>query len=64
MGLFMILAIALNDPCTDGGAADQCTDTLAECRDDAGFKCLCKASHFVHTSGACAARKILSSTPF
>ena len=52
-----ITELALNVACTDGGVpVGQCTDTLAECRDEGGFKCLCTAANFKGSS-ACEASK-------
>ncbi|XP_076073653.1 uncharacterized protein LOC143045195 [Mytilus galloprovincialis] len=48
--------IVLNAACTDGQPADQCADTLAECRDQSGFKCLCQTSNFENNVGVCAAQ--------
>ncbi|XP_071132926.1 uncharacterized protein [Mytilus edulis] len=50
--------IALKAACTDGPPVDQCRDTLAECRDESGFKCLCKTNNFENKDVTCAARKI------
>ena len=38
--------IALEATCVDGEPAGQCADGLAECRDENGFKCLCKAGNY------------------
>ena len=56
----LFLEIALNSPCVAGQSADQCTDSLAEC--SSGLTCECKAVNFEHTSGACAASKIVWKT--
>ena len=38
--------IALEATCLTGEPAEQCIDGLAECRDESGFKCLCKAANY------------------
>jgi len=38
--------VALGVGCTDGEPTDQCADALAECRDEGGFNCLCKAANY------------------
>ena len=38
--------IALEATCLSGEPAEQCIDGLAECRDESGFKCLCKAANY------------------
>ncbi|CAG2228686.1 unnamed protein product [Mytilus edulis] len=54
--------IALNAACTDGHPVDQCKDTLAECRDESGFKCLCKTNNFENKDVTCAAQVGLDGT--
>jgi hypothetical protein len=52
-----ITEVALDVACNDNGVpAWQCTDPLAEFRDDSGFKCLCTAANFKGNSG-CEASK-------
>jgi hypothetical protein len=48
--------IALEVGCTDGEPAGQCVDDLAECRNDGGFKCLCKAANY-KSGSACKVSK-------
>lgn len=48
--------IVLNTVCEVSESADQCGDSLAECRNNNGFKCLCKDNHFEKKTGLCAPR--------
>ncbi|XP_063447442.1 24 kDa ookinete surface protein-like [Mytilus trossulus] len=54
--------IVLNTVCEVSESADQCEDSLAECRNDNGFKCLCKDNHFEKKTGLCAPRKAFNGT--
>lgn len=38
--------VGFNETCVSGEPATQCTDDLAECRDEGGLKCLCKAANY------------------
>jgi hypothetical protein len=39
--------VALGEACTDDGVpAGQCTDDLAECTNNGGFKCSCKDGNY------------------
>ena len=52
-----ITEVALNVACADNGVpVGQCTDTLAQCKEESGFKCLCK-DHNYKSGDACKARK-------
>ena len=44
-----ITEVALEAACVSTEPATQCADTLAECRDSTGFKCLCKAANYKDT---------------
>ena len=48
--------VGFNETCVSGKPATQCTDDLAECRDEGGLKCLCKAANYKGSSG-CEVRK-------
>jgi hypothetical protein len=41
-----ITEVALDAACVSGEPVAQCTDSLAECKDDGGLKCLCKDGNY------------------
>ena len=45
-----ITEIAYDATCASGEPATQCADSLAECRNEGGLKCLCKAANYKGTS--------------
>jgi hypothetical protein len=47
MYIIYLTEIALEATCLTGEPAEQCIDGLAECRDEGGLKCLCKAAKIV-----------------
>jgi hypothetical protein len=46
MYIIYLTEVVLDATCLDGEPATQCADGLAECRDQSGFKCLCKAANY------------------
>jgi hypothetical protein len=46
-----ITEVELEATCVNTEPATQCADSLAECRDESGFKCLCKAANYKSSSG-------------
>ncbi|XP_052070416.1 24 kDa ookinete surface protein-like isoform X2 [Mytilus californianus] len=54
--------IVLNAVCEVGESADQCVDSLAECRNETGYKCLCKDNNFENKTGLCAPRIAFNET--
>ncbi|XP_052070415.1 adhesion G protein-coupled receptor E1-like isoform X1 [Mytilus californianus] len=52
--------IVLNAVCEVGESADQCVDSLAECRNETGYKCLCKDNNFENKTGLCAPQIVLN----
>ena len=53
-----ILKVALDATCVSGEPAAQCTDSLAECKDDGGLKCLCKDGNY-NSGSVCKAKVAL-----
>jgi hypothetical protein len=56
MYIIYLTEVALDAVCVDGDPAEQCADGLAECRDENGFKCLCKAANY-KSGSACKVSK-------
>ena len=56
MYIIYLTEIALEATCLTGEPAEQCIDGLAECRDEGGLKCLCKAANY-NVGWACKVRK-------
>ena len=44
---FVFSEIAVNGNCKASGDSYQCADEHAECRDDTGYKCLCKDTYYI-----------------
>jgi hypothetical protein len=51
-----ITEVALDATCVSGEPAAQCTDSLAECKEDGGLKCLCKDGNY-NSGSVCKASK-------
>ena len=56
-----VTKVVLDATCLDGEPATQCADGLAECRDESGFKCLCKAANY-KSGSVCKVKVALDAT--